>query len=127
MESARSLGSIGTVVSTRSPHIGHSNHLCDMVEKGQVSFAQIKSLVKDPNYICKKCGRVANSSDNLCEPTALNPPAEAAPTPVAPAVEEAASPVVETIAEEAKETLAEVGEAVTAVKDTVEESTVHEP
>ncbi len=109
---SRSLDSItGTVVSTRSPHIGHSNHLCDMVEKGQVSLAQIKSLVKDPNFICKKCGRVANSSDNLCEQAELNPPVEvksATPAGAAPAMP------------------AEVSAAVKEVKETVED-TVHEP
>ena len=109
---------LGTVVPTRSPHIGHSNHLCDMVEKGQVSFAQIKSLTIDPKFICKKCGRAANSSDNLCEPVALHPLGEAAPA--APTVERApASPIVEK--------MAEVGEAVTVVKDTVKESVIHEP
>lgn len=97
MESAHALGSIGTVVPTRSPHIGHSNHLCDMVEKGQVSLAQIKSLAKDPKFICKKCGRAANSSDSLCEPVELYPPVVEA---AAPLVEEA---IVETSSEEETE------------------------
>ena len=61
----------GTVVSKAAPHIGHVNHLCDMAEKGQVSLGQMKALVKDPQFICKKCGRVAHSSDNLCEPVPL--------------------------------------------------------
>jgi transcription elongation factor Elf1 len=66
-----------------------------MVEKGQVSLEQIRSLVKDPKFICKKCGRVAHSADNLCEPVDLYAPVEAAA--VAPTVEtQAASTVEET-------------------------------
>jgi hypothetical protein len=57
-----------------------------MVVKGQVSLEQIKALAKDPKFICKKCGRAANSSDNLCEPVELYPPVVAAP--VAPAAVE---------------------------------------
>ena len=36
-----------------------------------MSLDQMKTLVKDPNYICKKCGRAANKAENLCEPAAL--------------------------------------------------------
>ena len=61
----------GTVVPTSAPHIGHMNHLCDMAEKGRVSLEEMKTLVKDPQFICKKCGRVAHSADNLCEPVPL--------------------------------------------------------
>jgi transcription elongation factor Elf1 len=100
-----------TIKETNAPHIGHSNHLCDMVEKGQVSLQQIKSLIKDPKFICKKCGRVANNSDNLCEPVDLYPQVEAATvaplveTPAASAVEETpAAPIVEeTLVEEVEE------------------------
>ena len=55
----------------RAPHIGHLNHLCDMAEKGQATLEQMKALVRDPQFICKKCGRVAHSADNLCEPVPL--------------------------------------------------------
>jgi hypothetical protein len=93
-----------TIKETNAPHIGHFNHLCDMVEKGQVSLEQIKSLVKDPKFICKKCGRVAHRSENLCEPVDLYLPVEAATvaplveTPAASALEETpAAPIVEEI------------------------------
>jgi len=54
-----------------SPHIGHANHLCDLAEKGQLSLEQMKALVKDPKFICRKCGRAANKAENLCEPVPL--------------------------------------------------------
>ena len=60
-----------TIDEGKAPHIGHGNHLCDMAEKGQVTLEQMKALVKDPQFICKKCGRVAHSADNLCEPVPL--------------------------------------------------------
>jgi hypothetical protein len=34
-------------------------------------MAKITALVKNPQYICKSCGRVANKATNLCQPTAL--------------------------------------------------------
>jgi len=54
-----------------SPHIGHRMHLCDMAERGEISLDQMKALVKDPKFICKKCGRVAAKAENLCEPVPL--------------------------------------------------------
>ena len=54
-----------------APHIGHRMHLCDMVEKGEISLDQMKALVKDPKFICRKCGRVAARAENLCEPVPL--------------------------------------------------------
>ena len=60
-----------TIDERKTPHIGHRNHLCDMAEKGQVTLEQMKALVRDPQFICKKCGRVAHSADNLCEPVSL--------------------------------------------------------
>ena len=53
------------------PHIGHRNHLCDMAMKGQVTLEQMKELVRDPKYICRKCGRVAANQENLCEAVSL--------------------------------------------------------
>ncbi len=54
-----------------APHLGHSMHLCDMAERGDVSLEQMKALVKDPKFICKKCGRAAAKEENLCEPVPL--------------------------------------------------------
>jgi hypothetical protein len=55
-----------------TPHIGHKYHLCDMAESGAVTLADMKALVKDPKFICKKCGRAAANAVNLCEPEPLD-------------------------------------------------------
>jgi hypothetical protein len=52
-------------------HIGHRHHLCDLVRRGEVSQEQLKEFVRDPNYICNKCGRSAKTAANLCEPKQL--------------------------------------------------------
>jgi len=31
-------------------------------------FKEICEIVKDPKYICLKCGRAANQKSNLCKP-----------------------------------------------------------
>jgi predicted RNA-binding Zn-ribbon protein involved in translation (DUF1610 family) len=57
----------------RTPiHIGHSQHLCVMAESGDITLEQMKDLVRNPKFICNRCGRVAKSSDNLCEPVSLD-------------------------------------------------------
>jgi hypothetical protein len=53
------------------PHIGHRQHLCDMVDRGDVSIDQFKELVKDAKFVCKVCGRAAAKEANLCDPIAL--------------------------------------------------------
>lgn len=53
-----------------APHLGHSQHLCDMAIRG-VDLKTYKELVKDPKFICKKCGRAAAKEENLCEPVPL--------------------------------------------------------
>lgn len=60
-----------TEISTlEAPHLGHSKHLCDMTKRG-VDLNTYKELVKDPKFICKKCGRAAAKEENLCEPVPL--------------------------------------------------------
>ena len=58
-------------VFKKVPHIGHRQHLCDIVERGEVSLEQMKELVTDAKFICKTCGRVAAAEENLCEPEPL--------------------------------------------------------
>jgi hypothetical protein len=74
-ESQRVYGQFGQytypAINRPAPHIGHMNHLCDLADKGQITLDQMKELVKDPKFICKKCGRVANKEENLCEPVPL--------------------------------------------------------
>ncbi len=53
------------------PHIGHSKHICDMVKKGVGDLNTYKGLVKNPKFICKKCGRAAAKEESLCEPAPL--------------------------------------------------------
>ena len=55
-----------------SPHIGHKHHLCVMAYQGEVTLEQMKDLVRNPKFICEKCGRVAANADNLCQPSALD-------------------------------------------------------
>jgi hypothetical protein len=52
----------------RSEH--HSGHLCVLASEG--FFDKIKDLVKDPQYICFNCGRVADCAENLCNPMPLD-------------------------------------------------------
>jgi transcription elongation factor Elf1 len=54
-----------------APHIGHQFHLCKMCESGGCTLEQVKALVKDAKFICKKCGRTAVKEENLCEPVPL--------------------------------------------------------
>jgi hypothetical protein len=59
------------VRSKPAPHIGHQQHLCDMCESGRCSLDQVKELVKDSKFLCRKCGRTAVHEENLCEPVPL--------------------------------------------------------
>jgi rubrerythrin len=46
--------------------------LCKIIEKKEIEekkeFEKYIELVKNGNYICKKCGRVAVNKGNLCKP-----------------------------------------------------------
>jgi hypothetical protein len=47
----------------------HSGHLCVLVSEKK--FDEVRQLVKEPQYICFNCGRVACSDKNLCNPMPL--------------------------------------------------------
>ena len=59
--------------NVKMPHNGHDKHLCYLTNLGFMveSPQDYMKLVRDANYICKQCGRAANSPDNLCKPMKL--------------------------------------------------------
>ncbi len=52
----------------------HRGHLCVLASGGK--FEEIQRLAARPRFICFNCGRVANCARNLCNPMALEKPAE---------------------------------------------------
>jgi hypothetical protein len=57
----------------KMPHKGHDLHLCLLHNIGLLRAhpEEYSKLVKDAKYMCKVCGRVAISEQNLCAPKAL--------------------------------------------------------
>jgi hypothetical protein len=55
------------------PHPGHEAHLCMAANVGFVTsnLEVYKKYVRDPKFVCKKCGRVAAKAENLCQPENL--------------------------------------------------------
>jgi hypothetical protein len=55
------------------PHPMHDDHLCYLINMGYIdsSLDDYKKLVKDAKFVCKRCGRSANSSENLCRPVKI--------------------------------------------------------
>ena len=51
----------------------HGQHLCYIVSQGfHLSDEQeYQALVKEPEFKCRHCGRVAKNKKNLCKPTNL--------------------------------------------------------
>ena len=52
---------------------GHDRHLCKLTgdQLHQEKPDEYMGLVKDPQFVCKSCGRVAAQAKNLCSPVAL--------------------------------------------------------
>ena len=50
-----------------------SDSLCNLVKKGlhKEDEKEYKKLIGKPKYWCKKCGRAAEDSSNLCKPKKL--------------------------------------------------------
>jgi hypothetical protein len=61
------------MAEAKMPHLGHDKHLCYLNNlKFQVSNPEeYKSLVKNPQFMCENCGRVAAGEKNLCKPVKL--------------------------------------------------------
>jgi hypothetical protein len=59
--------------SPKIPHAMHDEHLCYLVNMGYIesNLKDYKELVKDAKFVCKKCGRSADSDDNLCKPNKI--------------------------------------------------------
>jgi hypothetical protein len=57
----------------KMPHPAHEQHLCYLQNLGYVesNLEDYKKLVKNPQYVCKNCGRAAASEINLCSPEKL--------------------------------------------------------
>jgi hypothetical protein len=55
------------------PHLGHDKHLCYLNNLGfQISNPEeYKELVRNGQFMCKICGRVAAREQNLCKPVKL--------------------------------------------------------
>ena len=57
----------------KMPHTWHEMHLCYLANLGYhvQNTKEYKSLVREPKYMCKHCGRVAADKQNLCIPVKL--------------------------------------------------------
>jgi hypothetical protein len=51
----------------------HGKHLCYIISQGfhLSDVEEYDTIVKDPKFKCRHCGRRANSANNLCEPIGL--------------------------------------------------------
>lgn len=47
----------------------HAGHICLLAS--DESFELIKTLTREPRFICFNCGRVADNACNLCNPMPL--------------------------------------------------------
>jgi hypothetical protein len=57
----------------KMPHPFHEHHLCFLQNIGLLeSSSEIyKRLIRNPKFVCRKCGRAAVSAKSLCEPEKL--------------------------------------------------------
>lgn len=57
----------------KMPHPMHDDHLCYLVNMGYLesNMKDYRDRVKDAAFVCKRCGRTANSADSLCRPVKL--------------------------------------------------------
>jgi hypothetical protein len=53
----------------KDPKQCDDQHLCKLAKRSDLE--EIKRLVKDASYICRKCGRAAREPANLCDPSRL--------------------------------------------------------
>ncbi len=48
-----------------------SKKLCEIKQLLKKDLGEYAKLVRDPKFICKSCGRVANKKALLCDPVKL--------------------------------------------------------
>ncbi len=55
------------------PHPEHDKHLCYLENIGYIksNLETYKELVRQPQYVCRKCGRAAAGKNRLCKPEKL--------------------------------------------------------
>lgn len=53
----------------KMPHPFHERHLCYLQNTGLLESSSLvyKKLVRNPKFICRKCGRAAAKAKSLCE------------------------------------------------------------
>ena len=51
----------------------HTKHLCYFVSQGfhYTDKEEYRTMTENPQFMCKYCGRVAKSENNLCKPVKL--------------------------------------------------------
>jgi hypothetical protein len=61
------------MAKSKMPHAGHDKHLCYLnnLDFQNSNEKEYKQLVKNPEFLCKNCGRVAANQINLCKPVKL--------------------------------------------------------
>jgi hypothetical protein len=60
-------------MAEQMPHKGHEKHLCYLQSQGLINDKpdEYVALVKNGQFYCKGCGRVASKAENLCAPEKL--------------------------------------------------------
>ena len=61
------------MVKAKMPKVLNQRHLCFLEDFGFMEpfFEGYKGLVKNPTFVCRKCGRAAGKGENLCTPERL--------------------------------------------------------
>jgi hypothetical protein len=61
------------MAEVKMPHEGHERHLCLLQNTGYLdtNMEDYKELVRNPQFVCKACGRTAANEKNLCAPEKL--------------------------------------------------------
>jgi len=49
-----------------------SKKLCDLKKLLKTDLMAYSLYVSQPNYLCEKCGRVANEKKRVCKPRAID-------------------------------------------------------